>query len=119
MTDPNLSLVLDELENAKRKHPHFVDHFFLSEPLFGLVGFVLDDARRLLKARADAGIVNFEAVLRCEVWEAIEAYEKGDFAHARQELAQCAAVCIRGMEYVEKEMAGQHATKERARKDGE
>lgn len=104
MTDPNLSLVLDELEKAKEKHPHFVDHFFLNEPQFDVVGFALDDARRLLNARTNAGIVNFEAVLRCEVWEAIEAYEKGDLAHARQELAQCAAVCIRGMEYIEKEM---------------
>lgn len=44
--------------------------------------------------------------------EAYQAYAHGDLAHARQELAQCAAVCIRGMEYIEAEIAGQHTTKE-------
>lgn len=104
MTDPNLSLVLDELENAKRKHPHFVDHFFRKVPQFDVVGFKLNDARRLLEAATNAGVVDFNNVLRCEVWEAIEAYAHGDLAHARQELAQCAAVCIRGMEFIQSEL---------------
>lgn len=104
MTDSNWSLVLDELDNAKRKHPKFVDHFFRKCEQFDIVAFKLNESRRILRQRTERGCVNFEAVLECEMWEAIEAYEKGDLAHARQELAQCAAVCIRAMEHIEKEM---------------
>lgn len=104
MTDTNRSLVLDELDNAKRKHPKFVDHFSRKCDLFDFTAFKLDDSRRILRQRTEHGCVNFEAVLECEMWEAIEAYEKGDLAHARQELAQCAAVCIRAMEQIEGEM---------------
>ena len=41
---------------------------------------------------------------------ALHAYAHGELAHARQELAQCAAVCIRGMEYIEAEIekGGKH-----------
>jgi hypothetical protein len=56
--------------------------------------------------------VTFADVLQCELDEAFQAYAHGDLAHARQELAQCAAVCIRGMEYIEHEIAEQQTTKE-------
>lgn len=112
MTDPNLSLVLDELENAKRKHPHFIDDF---------CSLTSSDSDRILSLHRerlaqyiDWKSCDFHTVLLCEVYEAMQAYAHGDLAHARQELAQCAAVCIRGMEYIEGELAKQHTTKETA-----
>ena len=100
----NMELVAAELEAAKKKHPKFVDLIFRELPQFDVVGFELQNARKQLQYRANAGFVDFETVLRCEVWEAIEAYVKGDIACARKELAQCAAVCVRAMEFVEKGM---------------
>lgn len=102
MTDPNLSLVLDELENAKRKHPHFIDRMTCLSDVGAdtHLKFVRDH----LNTSIMAGDCAMYAVLLCEFYEAMQAYAHGDLAHARQELAQCAAVCIRGMEYIENEM---------------
>ncbi len=99
----NIELVEAELANAKRKHPHFIDHF--TNVTAEEASSCLDGLRAFLRTRATFGEVAFQSVLTCEVLEAIEAYTHGDLAHARQELAQCAAVCIRGMEFVEAEMA--------------
>jgi hypothetical protein len=56
-----------------------------------------------LHFRTKTESIAFTNVLNCEVAEAIQAFAQGDLAHARQELAQCAAVCIRGMEWLEAE----------------
>lgn len=105
MTDPNLTLVLDELENAKRKHPHFIDYF--CELSSTVADSMLANQRDSLNKFAEWGTCDFRAVLVCEMWETMSAYAQGDLAHERQELAQCAAVCIRGMEYIENEQTKQ------------
>jgi hypothetical protein len=110
MTDPNLSLVLDELEKAKEKHPHFVDRMTCLSDVGADTH--LEFMRNHLKTSIKANDCDMYAVLLCEFYEAMAAYTHGDLAHARQELAQCAAVCIRGMEYIEDEVAGQQTTKE-------
>lgn len=108
MTDPNLSLVLDELEKAKRKHPHFVDQFVSSEASAEWFDMEANASRKVLRDAESAGVCQFLHVLSCEWWGAYQAYAHGDLAHARQELAQCAAVCIRGMEYIEDEIDRQN-----------
>ena len=40
------------------------------------------------------------AILHEEICKALEAYQKGEKAHALQELAQCGAVIIRMMDFV-------------------
>ena len=97
----NIEMVEAELANAKRKHPHFIDHF--TSVTAEEAGLCLDGLRAFLRTRVTFGEVAFQSVLMCEVLESIEAYTHGNFAHARQELAQCAAVCIRGMEFIEAE----------------
>lgn len=98
----NLEMVAAELEAAKKKHPKFVDRFTRKTPL--RADCDLDHARATLRYEDGWGTVSFAEVLGCEVAEAVSAYANGDLAHARQELAQCAAVCIRAMEHIEKEM---------------
>lgn len=98
----NIEMVEAELANAKRKHPHFIDHFTGLE-VNGAMAW-LENVRRVLENRGSFHEVNFMNVLQCEVAEAVEAYVHGELAHARQELAQCAAVCIRGMEFIETEI---------------
>lgn len=111
MNNDNISLVLDELENARQKHPLFV-HQFQRTDSFADMDQQLRRMRELLAIAVLKEVSDFEDVLICELYEAKSAYAHGDLAHARQELAQCAAVCIRGMEYIEAEIAEQHTTKE-------
>ena len=100
----NLELVAAELGAAKKKHPKFVDRLLWqdSSPLH--TEEELETERARLKSRIAHGTCSFRSVLRCEVAEAVDAYAHGDLANARKEFAQCAAVCIRAMEYNEKEM---------------
>ena len=104
----NMELIKAELANAKQKHPKFVDYFMhdsLTETQNKLA-----ELRRVLDNRISYGEVGIAVILSCELEEAKEAYAKGEFEHARLELAQCAAVCIRGMEYIEAEIekGGKH-----------
>ena len=98
----NLELVATELAAAKKKHPHFVDRMTCLSDVGADTH--LNFARRSLDIEKKAGDVELRSVLVCEFYEALQAYTHCDLAHARQELAQCAAVCIRAMEYIEKEM---------------
>lgn len=98
----NLEMVAAELDAAKKKHPKFVDCFTRKTPL--RADCDLDNARATLRYENGWGTVSFHEVLGCEIEEAVSAYAHGDLAHARQELAQCAAVCVRAMEEVQKEM---------------
>lgn len=98
----NLELVAAELAAAKKKHTKFVDAitFYLPEVTSKRLAMI----RRNLKETIEENFCDVSDVLRCEIYEAIDAYAHGDLANARQELAQCAAVCIRAMEHIEKEM---------------
>lgn len=98
----NLEMVEAELASAKSKHPYFVDWFSSLDKCIA-ESFTIR-LRHDLENREKHNAVSFESVLRCEIGEAVEAYAKGELEHARQELAQCAAVCIRGMEYIEAEI---------------
>ena len=115
-TTDNIALVLDELDNAKRKHPHFVDRFIKCTE--SVADMLLTEARTALGHAKDCKLVDFRHVLGCECYEAFQAYAHGDLAHARQELAQCAAICIRGIEYVQSEIDKQN-TKQPTTTQGE
>lgn len=102
----NLEMVAAELEAAKKKHPHFVDSLFPPRERYSPEWY--DDALDMSRARlADAVKMKrcyLYQIIQCEAYEAFAAYAHDDLAHAKQELAQCAAVCIRAMEEVQKEM---------------
>jgi len=98
----NLELVAAELEAAKKKHPKFVDRFTHWNKME--TRDTLQRCRESLREHKVENSVEPMHVLQCELAETYDAYARGKFAHAVQELAQCAAVCIRAMEYIEKEM---------------
>ena len=98
----NLELVAAELEAAKQKHPKFVDRFSVFVPKH--YDDKLSECRRKNAMYEPTGQLEMPDILQEEMWEAMSAYAHGDIAHARRELAQCAAVCVRAMEYIEKEM---------------
>lgn len=99
-TSKHLDMVRTELSNAKKKHPHFVDAINFLCPSLVITGLELK--RNALVAEEKRKHVDVLCVLLCEFYEALEAVVNGDYEHARQELAQCAAVCIRAMEECEK-----------------
>ena len=87
-----------ELAEAESKHPHFADG--LSERSAGNVKFNLKAMRDINgKPPYMAERIIFE-----EVFEAIAAYQEKDLVHALLELAQCGAVILRMMEFVENEI---------------
>lgn len=87
-----------ELAEAESKHPHFADG--LSERYAGNVKFNLKEMREI-NAKPPCMA---DRILSEEVFEAIEAYQKEELVHAQQELAQCGAVILRMMEFVENEI---------------
>lgn len=99
----NIAMVLAELDAAKRKHRRFV-HVLFGARSRATEEYELTWKRDLLRRRFNAQKSGLEDVLLCEVQEARLAYSEGDLPHARQELAQCAAVCIRAMEMIEEQI---------------
>ena len=87
-----------ELAEAESKHPHFADG--LSERSAGNVKFNLK-AMRDINGKPP---YMADSILSEEFFEAIEAYQKEELVHAQQELAQCGAVILRMMEFVENEI---------------
>lgn len=99
----NLEMVAAELEAAKKKHPKFCDK------LTDTRNVKWSDSEKAIKIRNNTRVYSAaDDIIMEELAEAFSAVEAGDLAHARQELAQCAAVCIRAMEYIEKEMEEEH-----------
>lgn len=95
----NLELVAAELDAAKEKHPFFASA--LVDP-YAPIAWSADEEK--IKQRNSHGPWYADNIILEEVAEAFAAVERGDLAHAKQELAQCAAVCIRAMEYVDDEI---------------
>ena len=92
------SMILDEWSKAVKKHPKFCDQF------------TNKDIRIVRKTLNFMRIENSESpfygdrILYEEIAEAIEAYLMNDWEQCIQELAQCGAVILRMMQFVQDEM---------------
>ena len=84
--------------SAERKHPKVCDDFCTLDK-DGVKG-MLAETRGANDLYEDAGTSEFYLVIREEVLEAMEAYIDGDYKQCLKELAQVAAVAIRGMDFV-------------------
>ena len=92
-----LVAIKEELRKAEGKHPKFCDE--VVPP-----GFDFDEEERRWKKWNDEAEKHYAADLfNEEFYEALNAYQQGDKAHALQELAQCGAVILRMMEVVDAE----------------
>ena len=102
MSDPrtkktvHLNMISAEYNAACKKHPKFCDN--LCENIDW--NFLEKDIKNFNSKDPYYG----ESILQEEIAEAMNAYKKGDKAHAMQELAQCGAVILRMMDYVQNEM---------------
>ena len=90
--------IIDEHKDACRKHPKFCDDFTGAREWF-----IVDELERWRKVNSVAPY-HADAILNEEILESLEAYKQGDMEHCMQELAQCGAVILRMMEYVQDEM---------------
>ena len=92
-----LGMILDQLEKAEEKHPQFADVYSMKEPP------VVRKSLKYLRDRNSEGPFEADCLLYEEVAEATEAWLQRDKEHCLEELAQCGAVILRMMEFVEKE----------------
>lgn len=105
-------MIAKEYKAAKEKHPKFCD--VLSQLPKNQVHQDLQDLRFVnsyAPYRADA-------LLMEEVYEALEAYQEGDKEHAIQELAQCGAVILRMMEFVQNEIDNKQTPNQKEHNNG-
>lgn len=89
--------IIDEHKAACRKHPKFCDEVIPP-------GFDFSEDEKRWKKRNDEATTHYACdIFNEEFYEALNAYQQGDKAHALQELAQCGAVILRLMETIENE----------------
>lgn len=90
--------ILDELAKAENKHPKFCD---------AITNKSKDSVRKALaELRIENGKGPYYAdrILHEEIAESLEAYQMNALVSCMEELAQCGAVILRTMEYVQKEI---------------
>lgn len=97
---PHIDAIAAALEHAKAKHPHFAD-VAVSSLDNKTAADGLADFREFLNMVIGRGLSTGVDVLKCELWEAVEAFTRKDYAATMDELAQCGAVVIRMMEAVQ------------------
>lgn len=95
----HMSYVCQEYYHAIDKYPKFVARFIADTTMLPTIENSLAIARIASDAEAKNGY-SFERTLNEEVLEVLEAYLKDDYKHCYQELAQCVAVCLRGMDWL-------------------
>lgn len=94
----NLTKINIAHREACAKHTKFCDDFTGARERF-----IVDELERWRKVNSCAPY-HADAILNEEILEALEAYKQGDLKHCLQELAQCGAVILRMMQFVENEM---------------
>lgn len=103
MADPtmkksvHIAKIIREHRNACEKHPKFCDEF-TSLSKEGVEAY--ERYTRFLNSKSP---YYAESILQEEIAEALSAHQQGDREHCLQELAQCGAVILRMMQYVEEE----------------
>lgn len=94
----HFEMIQEELEKAEKKHPKFCDEYTAFDLPTAIAGEVS------CKLANSKGPYQADLLLQEEVWEATVAYKKGDKEHCLQELAQCGAVILRMMQFVEENL---------------
>ena len=92
-------LIIAQVDYAATKHPESCNKFLKVTECVPHIENELAVAQAQSDAEAKEGY-SVQATLNEEVWEAMEAYAKGEFDHAIEELAQVAAVAIRGINFI-------------------
>ena len=99
--DDLFTLITLEYQKAKKKYPRFCKRFLTKGETFDIVKLMLGMCRKI----SDNEKPNYsvQATLDEEVYEVYEAWCRHDFGECLRELAQCGAVIIRAMEFINKQ----------------
>lgn len=95
MNAKHMRMIEKEFAKACEKHPKFCDEFAALMP-WNII-------ERNCKAQNSNSPFYASNLLDEEIAEAMNAHQQGDREHCLQELAQCGAVILRMMQYVEEE----------------
>lgn len=98
MLDDSILKIREEFEKAIRKHSNFCDKF----TQMNLFHARYEEAT--CKKRNSEGPFFADRILEEEIAEARVAYLQGDKNHCLEELAQCGAVVLRMMDFVDSKM---------------
>ena len=93
----NLTKINIAHREACAKHPKFCDFMTYTTKSVNSVGL------GLVRKENSKGPYYADRIICEEIMEAIEAYLDGDMEHCLQELAQCGAVILRMMQFVQDE----------------
>lgn len=104
-----LNAIYEELEKAENKHPKFCDNM----TLINLETY--KDMERNRKEMNSFPPYVADTILGEEIDEAMVAYLEGDNEHCLQELAQCGAVILRMMEFVQNDLVSEKRNTEARR----
>lgn len=85
--------------HAKEKHPYFCDRITCLSETHADIHLKL--LRALLREEKRVGDVEAVYVVRCELYEAVQAYAHGDTAHAVDECYDAIAVLLRTIDVLE------------------
>ncbi len=85
--------------HAREKHPYFCDMITCMSKTS--VNMHLKHLRSILAAGIEYGCVEASTVLSCEIYEAFQAYARGDTAHAVEECYDAIAVLLRTIDVLE------------------
>ena len=101
MIDDLFTLITFEYQKAKKKYPRFCKRFLTKGETFDNVKLMLGMCRKI----SDNEKPNYsvQATLDEEVDEVYEAWCRNDLDGCLRELAQCGAVIIRTMEFINKQ----------------
>lgn len=105
--DRFIAMIATEVHKAENKYPIFCNRLPRIGNTLELTQFALATAR----ARSDAekhGGYSFENTINEEILEVLEAWQLEDYDACMTELAQCGAVILRAMDFVNKYKGDKH-----------
>ncbi len=105
MSEINIEKIREHYEHAKRKHPCFCDwvipQTYTPKQIRERIDATLKKCREDIALAQGVGILSWDDILNCEVWEVFDAIAKGDTAHAVEECYDAIAVLLRTVDVLE------------------
>lgn len=107
--------VLYHYDHAKEKHQYFCDSLYPKDYTLDMAQLrcraELFECRELIKKQIRCGVLQWDLLLNCEVWEAHEAIANNAAAAAIEELYDAIAVLLRTIDVLEgRQMLGKPDT---------
>ena len=101
----NIEKIREHYEHAKEKHPYFCDwvipETYTPKEIRKRIDDTLQKCREDIALAEGVGVLSWDDILNCEVWEVFNAIAKGDTAAAVEECYDAIAVLLRVVDVLE------------------